>query len=650
MKKLLMTLSLMSLAGAAAFGVSSLASGRTALEVKADGDPETYITMSSAAFTNIGVDTTAADYHGYISPADRTWWNEGYSHFALDDFLSTGFNDGTQKGYDNESWRGTLRSRTWTQKTRYIYFQLGAAKNDGDGVRLEFRVGTKTYTVLNDTFNDGRMLLRYIYIPEEDISDEALSAGVSSYVDIVDQRTNNWGLLTFGYLHPNATKESTADAMRFYLNSMGSASQDAGARVTMYNHYYGNSYLRSVFYGTVAADVTDGFDTSEDFLSHWYFDHRYYVDNGNPDPISNKDRHFDKAISTGAIRPGDTQMPFNKTGDGFFRGWYENDSDGGFIKDNTAKYRFISRPFVVSSTNYFVSVKMGGTASLHVIDATIDPNGQAADLAWIDNKVYSSGNIGERIYSGFNTCTMVRHVINLHAYAGRTVQLAIADVSDGGWAAAYFDELKVNVAPTSFKVDEIVQATTNDGTFYSVYADQYVNSNSKYRYDEGLEKDVINDENGVHYVNKANAVADETDVKAAHDFLDSYYGLARATGINSDVCNIITSSDDLKTLVGTTYKGLSDGAKHIVCASDDYRHVSGEGDWFLHDVVIDKTVGQSIAYIASRNGLDVTTYNNLTNGSRMTEQNGLVAFTAILTAGAIAAIAFFLKRRKHQAE
>ena len=165
-------------------------------------------------------------------------------------------------------------------------------------------------------------------------------------------------------------------------------------------------------------------------------------------------------------------MPFNKTGNGFFGGWYESSEIGGFVDGDGSIYRFISRPFVLSGTG-LVSIKMAGrSASLHVIDADTQ-----TDLAWADLSTYKGeGDSAVQALSGFNTVTMVRHYINLEEYVGKKIQLAIADVYDSGWAASYFDELitKYDEEP-GFDLD-IVNQVNPTANSYGIYRDAYIAS------------------------------------------------------------------------------------------------------------------------------------------------------------------------------
>lgn len=627
MKKLIPTLSLLSVAGAMAASIAFGRANQRPVEVRAE-DPVTYIAMNADAFVNW------TDEAGHFANVDATYWGEARSFEALDTFF---------RGEAAEGWTGTLELKSWTQTTPYIYFQWGGARyvaNEKEDVNLQVvcqnTAGTltKKYTLFNDTFTDNKMMLKYFVVPAEDFTALGGSNGFSMHINLVDGRTGDYGFNTFGYLHPNQTKAQVGDAMRYYLNHMSKTRNDyeIGMRRAIQGHYFGNGYLRDVFYATETS-IDEDFENQSNFINHWYFDHKFFNHEGD-------EAHFDTVISDGTYRPGDSQMPFNKTGNGFFRGWYESSLNQGFITPDSPIYRFLSRPFVVSSANPFVSVKMAGTASLHVLDATVSQGEREdSDLAWIDNRCFNTGETGERVYSGFNTATMVRHVINLSAYAGRTVQLGIADYSSGGWGAAYFDELKVNVNVDSFKVDAIVQPTLNDGTFYSVYADRYVNSGH-----------IDGNSEGVKYKVAEDGVADNTAQKEAYDFLKSYYALARQNGNGTSVCSVYTS-DEMKALIGTTYNGLSEAAKRIVCASSDYEHAGATGEnWFRTPVNTSTyTVGDTIEYILRVNNIDGVTYKNrLGNVLVQNPVASSLIFALLLGVVMVSTVLVVLKKKKRR--
>lgn len=629
MKKLLMTLSLMSLAGAAAFGVSSLVSGKTALEVKADSDPVTYIAMSADAFTN----ETDAYRLGQFAPTSRTYW-DGWSFDALDTFFC---------GESMEGETGTLELKSWTQFTQYIYFQWGAAGTADQ--YLEFictnttaEEGEQYYQHeykaehRNDTQVDNKLLVRYFKIPDDEYAKLGGDNGFSMTIKLHDNGGDGgYKFHSFGWLHPNQTKEEVGDAMRFYLNHLNQnlADYEVGARKRIQGHYFTNAYLKDIFYAT-AADISDGFNSQSDFTKHWYFDHTYYNNDG-------AGRDFDRAISSVANHANGA--PYNKEGAGFFRGFHESDENTGFQATDCSMYRFISRPFVVDTNNPFISIKMGGAASLHIIDATVNPDvNQAADLGWVDNKFYSLSGTDPLVYTGWMATTMVRHVVNLQAYAGRTVQLAIADISgETNWKAANFDELQVNFTPTAFKIDTLTQVN-NENTYYSTLADKYISSAHD---GSGI--------NGIKYKTAEDAVLDTTEVKAAATYLASFYASTRDTGSHTTYCTNLVS-DDMKGLVNT-FNALGDGVKTIVADSDDFdQYDKNIADWFRTPV--EKfTVNQTLNYIALRNGINVENNGGLINSNFFGGNHmwNYIALTVIVSAAAVLGF-FLIKRRKAKAE
>lgn len=533
----------------------------------------TYIEMNKDAFT-VPSDAEAA---GVFEPSTATYWptyagyhdedgdSFNYSFFALDTFFC---------GERREGQTIDLTLNSWIQKTQYVYFTWGGAKNDGEDVRLVFHYGDYSSQMLNDTSMGNPMLLRYFKIPDEQYALLNKETGFNMYIELIDNRTDNYGFHNFGYLHVNQTKEQVGDAMRFYINNLvrrHNGSNDVDTRRSqirirkeILNHYFGNSYLRDVFYAS-SSNIDEDFENNNDFLKHWYFDFNYANDWTNGDKI-NWDMHFDQAIGSDTFRPDNaTKMPFNLTDSGFFRGWHENDTLGGFVFGDNSIYRFISRPFVLSGTG-LVSIKMAGTASLHVLD----PNTRQ-DLAWADCQTFNtSGNQADLMDGSFNTVTMVRHVINLEAYVGKKIQLAIADVGDGGWSALYADELITNYQTFSgFKVDAFNQ--TNDGGSHDIYkADRYINATQFV--------DKVNP-NGMRYVNSAdinkeddNAIlnhVDSSEYNEAFNFLDGekgYYSVLRST---SNEFNYTNANANDRNAVLNKFITLSANAQAVVNSSKD---------------------------------------------------------------------------------
>ena len=559
---------------------------------------DTYIPMRTSFFTDW------TDAAGSIASVDARFWGENYSFEALSPFF---------RGESAEGWTGTLTSRTWKQSTQYVYFQLGGARDydHANGhTHLVFHYGSYSADFYNNTFVENPMTLRYFKIPDDKFAELTTNSDdFDMYVEIVDPATEGYGFANFGYLHANQTLESTGDAMRYFLNHLSNDSREweVNKRKQIQNTYFENEAQREVFFAE-SGDISDHFNTNEDFTNHWYFDHNFFNNYYN-DP-----RHFDDAISTNTFRPDDNanNMPFNNDG-GFFRGWYEGADGNGFIASDAARYRFVSRAFTLSGTG-IISVKMAGKASLHVIDATVkNTDSQAADLAWIDNKAMNQdGAWNNMAQSGFNTTAMVTHVINLEAYVGRKIQLAICDVDTSGWSACYFDELDVTYASRPAYHVDVATQSNNSGTFYPVYFDIYINSACK---NDDNQFGVIY--NGGNTVNTAddNAILNHVDSSAslgAYNVWKAYLDAARNGVQGSNYCSVLTSNP-VKAFLAD-YNSLSVAAKQLVCDSDDFERV-GSGDWWtINPVIYDNThaynLAQTIQYFGDENNIAVTVYSN----------------------------------------
>lgn len=546
----------------------------------------TYIPMSTDAFSNW------TDDSGEIASSDAKYWGNR-SFQALDTFF---------RGETKEGWEGSLNLKTWKQYTQYIYFTWGGANNIDDSVKLIFHYGDYSETQLNDTFTDNAMVLRYFKIPDAQYSQLDTVNGFDMWIELYDHRGSNFAFHNFGYLHVNQTEEQVGDAMRYYLNNLDTSSDEyaISQRKSIQNHYWYNEYLRPVFYKTYS-NIDDSFSSNSDFLNHWYFDHNFF--NNQYGTV----RHFDKIISSNSYRGEDgANMPFNNDG-GFFRGWYDSTDDSGFVASDNLRYRFVSRPFVLSGTG-LISVKMAGKASLHVIDVNA-PNieDQPADFAWIDNlaRVGNGDEYEDKAniaLSKFNNVTMVNHIINLEAYLGKTIQLAICDYDEAVWSAAYFDDLVTYYSNyPSYKVDYTTQTNVN-GTYYPSYLDIYVNS--KLINNETNPHGVIY--NGDNDINKENNNAivehnDESVAKEAYDYWTSYITYARQNSLGTDLSSI-NNTEEMKTIINSV-NSLSKPAKEIVFASNDYQRVGAtSANWYeIEPTILD--LEANIRTLANQNNI-----------------------------------------------
>ena len=651
MKKFIPLLSLIAMAGTvAAAGFTS----HRSVEVNAD-ELEHSIEISDSSFFVDGW----ANNPGTFGNADSVFWGENRYFNSMGSFF---------RGESNENWDGVLTSRTWKQKEQYVYFTW-SAQNNSDYVYLEFmqKVAEGDDVSLgilkNDTFVENPMMLRYFKL-DDGFYDSLGGNTFDMYVKLVDlnnaENTEKGGAYrfnNFGYLHVNQTADQVSEAMRLYLNSLKHKDEDwtRNKYKEIARHYYLNYNLRTVFLKNSGSGFSEDFEDNNSFLANWYFDYEY-ANNFSEYP------HFDKAISDGTRRPGDSNMPFNKSGNKFFRGWFEESEDSGFVVNDYPVYRFISKPFTLTGSG-FVSFKMSGTASLHIIDPSkrtsyvdgkYDGVADSSDLAWIDNKNFNT--VGDQyLTNGFNTVTMTRHIVNLTAYLGQTIQLAIADISAGGWGAAYFDEINTNYNPSvGLKVESleqiyktVVDAVENYTTYYPVVLDRYVSGNHD---GEGI--------NGVKYHDPSDAISDTSAMKEAAEFVTSYMGLFRNYPANGDNFCSVETSDEAKTLLGN-YNGLSGDAKTIVCNSDDYRRVGAtSSNWSTTPTSRDleddsdttKYLGYSIAFLGRRNNIPVSVGSYTIPGStEIVTTSQAFAITAIASLVAIvvtAALVVCYKKRK----
>ena len=553
---------------------------------------------------------------GSFGDASTTFWGEGYSFNAMGSFF---------RGESNEKWTGNLISKSWTQSTQYVYFTW-SAQNNSDNVYLKFCYGDKSAILKNDTFVENTMKLHHFKIDDEDYA-SFNGEPFEMHVELYDNSKSGFAFNNFGFLHVNRTKEQCSDAMRWYLNHLDTDRRDfpTNNRKLILNHYFSNAYLKDVFY-EVVDNVNEDFEDNERFLKHWYLDYNYDNNDGT-------ERHIDTVISNSEYRPdGETNMPFNKTGNGFFKGWYAEGS--GYTATDGAVYRFVSRPFVLSG-NGLISIKMAGhTASLHVINC----GDTHEDLAWIDCRTFNpSGNV-DIVATGFNSVTMVRHYINLERYIGKTIQLAIADVDNTGWGAAYFDELVTNYNSfTKFGVEEVTQNSGNAaGTTYAVYRDVYVNSTH-----------IDNDPSGIKYVLGKESISeiDTGAIKEAYDFLNYYFDNFRTSASFYSFCEV--DNEVIQELL-LRYSKLSDAAKAIVDASSDYdRGTDRTGNWYEKRMNQEYTVGQIIDYISHRFGNTLPTDGLLVGFQNQTSaQFAIIVVLIVSVMASMFGIYIIIRKRK----
>ena len=575
-------------------------------EVRADGETNVYMPFED--------NFNSVDYtpFGWLRNQTDTTWSGRYN--ALDKFF-TGESSGV-----GEDKTGYFNSASWQQKKSHPYVYFTWAGNALNAVEIRKVAGDALVaSTTNDQFNGNCMVVNYIQIDTS-----SLTEGEELYLRLCDNSTEGYGFNTFGYLHVNASATDVSDAIWTHINSL-TIDYDAGLaeanfRIGETMHIYLNG--KAATSGILALSNNKNVSANEDFESNAAFLQRWYRQTGYDDRVNDFEKNFGTIISEADHHHNNNNLPFNKTGNGFFKGYYENGT--GFLASDNARYRFVSKPFLLSGTG-FVSVKMAGRpASLHVMKGN-------AELAFIDIKTFniSEGTNPANITSGFNSCTMVRHVINLNAFLGQVIQIAIADVDTGGdWGAVNYDELitKYDTNPT-FKVDEAIQ-----NSIHNYYLDKYVSSaNSDIIY--------VNEE-----VRNANA-ADSSAVKAAHDVLDYYYANFRAPGSVFSFCNLPAET---KASLVSQYNGLSAAAQAVVDGSEDFDFgdVRNEGNWYDYSMRKQYTVGQIIRYIAARYNLDL----NVSESRFLQESTRTMVYTGALVSALIiiAALAVIIKAKKRK--
>ena len=621
----------------------ALSQGKEVKSVAAtDPDPiHTEITMNEDFFENWN---TASDFDfgdsGKTVPGQFKNENgKDYGGRPLNSFGSVF--DGCQDGY--EKIKGTLRSVKWRQNTQWIYFTWGCAndgpKGAGEQVKLVIKLWanktdaepTYVHDYWNDTFSKCTMVLRNYHVDDTEYA--ALNGDFYMSIDFVDERTGDYGAHEFGYLHVNQTHQQVSDAQWYYIQNCKDGETGVGA---LRNHYRTNGILRNGF--VFETGFAESFDTQASFDANWVKD-VYGNDNG--------ERHPDRVISNSTYRTGGANLPFNNT-NGFFKGWYGGgnddyaDHDFGYVADDWAIYRFVSRPFRLPE-NGIVSVKMAGNAaSLHLLDFE-----STSDLAWVDCRTFITGGDGGLVAKGeINSCTLVNHVINFSKYGGRLVQIGIADVADGdnnkragGWQTAYFDELKADytaqTVPTSFGVEVVEQ--NNGSISYAVLPDYYVKAT------EG--------DGGVDYAADDGPSTDASPLYGGVAWR-SYLVNVRGLQEGRNYCSIL-ESQGVKDMLNI-YRTLSDDAKAVVWASPDYERV-GSGDyWTINPTFYESTdsfnIRRSIEYLASVNKISISS-NSALVAFLGTQTQGTI-ITVIIAAATVTALAFGLlmlrKKRKQK--
>lgn len=592
--------------------------------------------------------TSEVTYYGNVKadPLTSTFWGDRY--FNSPDYFYFGFDQNA------EQWTGTITTREWVQKKRYVTVLISGGINPEKNY---INVYTKksgqekfdSFRITNSNFNNPyascNFIEKVITVPET-ITDEDLAKGVTMKLEFVDNATKDYGFWCIGSLLANQTNYDVARSLSVHMNLLSQRTDnDKLARTHIINLYNTNAEF-TPFTSLTLTDVGEDFEDGYG-LTRLAYDHRYGTLTETP--------YFDKAICSWYEGNGGAHMPYNKTGNNFFKGFYEGDDSSypfsGFIAGDDSVYRLLTPSFTLSGTGLISFKASQAGASVHVLNGDSTSPNFLQELAFIDIKTFSADGV---IHEDINLqdkyiLTMVRHVVNLEAFLGKKIVLGLADVSTGGWGAANFDEI-VTYYPTapSFKVD-LVTHNECAGREYKKYArvlDKYVSKTAT-----TASGDIIYTEAAPAFIGGDVPTADTSVYAEAASFLSYYYSTFRDNNVGSTFCGVITN--DQKVELGTKYNALSEGAKTIVDISEDYtRDVSDGNGQVIAEVSkmplrIHTTVGQTVNFIVGSYNVSVAGLNlfAMMFGAENTNSSViLIIFLAVLAISVIGIVAF--KRHK----
>ncbi len=549
MKRAIMLCSLAFLAGSCSVlnDVAFNAQNKNALQLMesnsvAETTEVTYLPVGDDNFTLVDFNdgkedvTSTLSLKSFIKGRRDTFWAQGRSYCALDNFIDSINNNG-------EGLTGTFKSKSFTQTKSYIYFTFGGNATN-EVVLVDEETNETVKTLKNTYFKDPEvscnMLIYSMEVPESNL-------GHTMHIEVKDLTTVGFGGVVFGDLHVNQTKEEVAKAYSVYLNNisisdeLNSDNLNKTARnfiVDLYNNEENTDLYEFASYKLTDANVT--FDQGNDNLSTLAFDDKYAKNLG--------DFRFNGFISSDTAYDWNEQMPFNNDGY-FFNG------NGYSERSEDAKFRFLTNKFTLSGTG-LVSIKMAGrSAQLQVLDPSTIGTDSPTILETLDNASFADceGGVENVYFKGANYNTLQRVYWDLSEYVGKDIVLAIADKdTDKNWGMLFFDDLitKYDELP-SFTVDVFGQTYKgSETTYYGAFTDLYVKSDDT-NYNETFNEAYTFLNN--YYYNTASLVNDKK-----HDYLAS------------------NSSDEAKD-TRKAYQTLSTEAKEIVDSSEDF-YFSLEGD------------------------------------------------------------------------
>ena len=584
-----------------------------------------------------------------VDPITTTFW--GDRHFNAPDYFFRGFEREDDVG--KEGWTGTITTKEWVQKKRYVTVLIAGGKDPNNNY---INVYTKkagqefeSFRVANNNFSDPyascNFVEKVITLPDT-ISDDDLASGITMKLEFVDNATEGFAFWCIGSLLANQTATDVARSLSVHMNMLSEKSdKDKLAKSHIINLYNTNAEF-TPFTSLTLTDVGEDFEDGYG-LTRLAYDSRY----GTLKATAN----LDKAICSWYEGNGGAHMPYNKTGNNFFKGFYEGDNSSypfsGFIAGDDSVYRLLTPSFTLSGTGLISFKASQAGASVHVLNGDSTSPNFLQELAFIDIKTFSTDGV---IHEDINLqdkyiLTMVRHVVNLEAFLGKKIVLGLADVSTGGWGAANFDEI-VTYYPTapSFKVD-LVTHNECAGREYKKYArvlDKYVSKTAT-----TASGDIIYTDAAPAFIGGDVPTTDTSVYAEAASFLSYYYSTFRDNNVGSTFCGVI--NNDQKVELGTRYNALSEGAKTIVDISEDYtRDVTDGNGQVIAEVSkmplrIHTTVGQTVNFIVGSYNVSVAGLNlfAMMFGAENTNSSViLIIFLAVLAISVIGIVAF--KRHK----
>ena len=581
-----------------AFGTAIISQKSTKSPVKTDalvdGDVEwNYLAFDGNNF-RMSDDSNPADW--VSSRTGATFWNNR-SFNALDDFYD---------GFRNEAWTGTIQSASWKQAKRYVTFTLGGNSANKVEILDKDNADAVVATVQNTYFNDPKlsenMLVRVV--------DLNAYIGHSLSLKITDSVTSGFGATTFGALKVSQSQEDVARTISVHKNHLSRrnsaenvAERDLPAREYTLDIYANNSEWTA--FDSVVLDNAD-----MDF-EDYYQCTNLALDTDSVTGFADKGAGFDSiawgydaAFSHISAWPWAEAFPMNKQGEAFFKGEYGGDS---------AQYNLLTHDFTLSGTGY-VSIKLGGNGTkmsvIRVSDGEVLGSVTNTKFSWLDN-AEDKDNCSLHDH---RPCTMTRYLLDVSDYVGTKVRIQISDASTGPWSILMFDELitKYSSLPV-FKLDKVSQRDT----YYRVFQTEFVS----------------------HHDDK---------VKEAHDFISEFFTLARSTD-DSSFCTAV-KSDDMLTLL-SKYSALSDEARAIVNASDDYAFENATpSNWYTINPTM-LNLGETIQYIAKYRNVSIPgTVSSSVSLNRIVKDNAVVLTVIGVAALAIVSglVVVLAKKRKEQ--